>query len=188
MGFFDNTRNFGILITLLSVISLAIAVFNIIDKGFESKELTMLESIGLVLTNAVLILAGITIFSQTDGGIISFAFPEGSSSKFGALTGYIFATGLANILSLTIPGIVFGIIFVLVGWTITNKRKTIVDTIIWIILVILFGITGILGLVGGVLTFGDSVLLGVQAVIASLLELTAFLYLLDSDVKSKFGS
>ena len=175
MEFFNNTKNFGLLILILSVISIVFGVYVIIDDGVSA------SAIGGILSSLVMILAGIAIFSQTDGGIISFAFPEGSRSKFGALTGFIFATGISNILSLTVGGIVLGAIILLTGWIITNDKDTIIDSIVWVLLIVLFALIAISSVLA---TFagGIYILIGI---FNALLYLTAFLYLLDKDVKKK---
>ena len=137
MEFLNNTKNFGLIVMVLAAIDLVIAVIGIVDSGVG------IGTIGAILSPVVMILAGLAIFSQTNGGIISFAFPEGSRSKFGALTGFIFATGLSNILSLSIGGIIVGIIILIVGWIITNDKNTFLDSVIWVVLVILFALSAI---------------------------------------------
>ena len=176
MEFFNNTKNFGLMITVLAVIDIVLGVIGIVNGGFS------IGALGGILAPAVMILAGIAIFTQTNGGIISFAFPEGSKSKFGALTGFIFATGIANIVSLTIGGIILGIIIVIVGWIITNDKNTFLDSVIWVILVILFAISAILGLLGA---FSGDIFGIIGGILSAVLYLMAFLYLLDADVKKK---
>ena len=176
MEFLNNTKNFGLIVMVLAAIDLVIAVIGIVDSGVG------IGTIGAILSPIVMILAGLAIFSQTNGGIISFAFPEGSKSKFGALTGFIFATGIANIVSLTIGGIILGIIIVIVGWIITNDKNTFLDSVIWVILVILFAISAILGLLGA---FSGDIFGIIGGILSAVLYLMAFLYLLDADVKKK---
>lgn len=175
MEFLNNTRNFGLIMMIISVIDLVVGIMTIV-KSFN------IYGVGMILSSIVMILAGIAIFSQTDGGIISFAFPEGSSSKFGALTGYIFATGLATIVSLHPVSIVIGIIIMIIGWIITNDKKTFIDSIIWVLLVIIFALM----VIGNILAvFSGDLFVIASGVLGALLSLMAFLYLLDSDVKKK---
>ena len=176
MEFLNNTKNFGLMILILGVLDVVLAVLTMIDDGFS------VIGLGSILGPIVMILAGLAIFSQTNGGIISFAFPEGSSSKFGALTGYIFATGLSAIVSLQIGGVIFGLLILLVGWIITNDKKTIIDSIIWIFLVVLFGLITLFAILGA---FGGGIYLIVGGICTALLHLMGFLYLLDKDVKKK---
>ncbi len=175
MEFLNNTKNFGLMIMILAVIDIVFGVIGIFD-GFS------VGALGAILAPAVMILAGLAIFTQTNGGVISFAFPEGSRSKFGALTGFIFATGLSNILTLSVGGIVLGIIILIVGWLITNDRNTFIDSIIWVILVILFALIAVNSLLTA---FGGGVILIVSGICGAILYLMAFLYLLDKDVKKK---
>ncbi|MGN1044648.1 MAG: hypothetical protein ACI4Q9_01670 [Candidatus Methanomethylophilaceae archaeon] len=176
MEFLNNTKNFGLMLTIIAIIDAIIGVLAVVNGGVS------LDSVGAILSAAVMILAGIAIYMQTDGGIISFAFPEGSSSKFGALTGFIFATGISAILALNIPSIILGIIILIVGWVITNNHKGIADSIIWVLLIILFALLAI----GSILAvFTADILIIVGGVCSAILYLIAFLYLLDPEVKSR---
>ena len=176
MEFLNNTKNFGLMIMIIAAIDIIFGVIGIVDGGFS------VVGLGAILAPAVMILAGFAIFSQTNGGVISFAFPEGSRSKFGALTGFIFATGLSNILSLTVGGIVLGILILIVGWIITNDKNTFLDSVIWVILVILFALIAVLSLLGA---FSGGIITIISGICGALLYLMAFLYLLDKDVKKK---
>ena len=176
MEFLNNTKNFGLMIMIIAVIDVILGVIGIINNGFS------IDGLGSILAPVVMILAGFAIFSQTNGGIISFAFPEGTRSKFGALTGFIFATGLSNILSLNIAGVVLGILILIVGWIIANGNKTFLDSIIWVILVVLFALIAISSLI---VAFSGDVVLIISGICGAILYLMAFLYLLDSDVKKK---
>ena len=176
MEFLNNTKNFGLMITILAIINAVLAILAMIDGGFG------LGTVGAILSSAVMILAGIAIYMQTDGGIISFAFPEGSSSKFGALTGFIFATGISAILALNLGSIILGIIILLVGWIITNNKKTFMDSIIWVLLIILFALLAIASVFA---VFTADILMIVGGVCSAILYLMAFLYLLDPEVKKK---
>ena len=176
MEFFNNTKNFGLMITVLAVIDIVLGVIGIVNGGFS------IGALGGILAPAVMILAGIAIFTQTNGGIISFAFPEGSSSKFGALTGFIFAVGLSNILTLNIGGIILGILILVVGWVITNDSKTFLDSVVWVVLIILFALIAISSILA---VLSGSIIAIISGICSAILYLTAFLYLLDPEVKKK---
>lgn len=177
MEFLNNTKNFGLIIAIVALINIAVGVWSIVDMGFSR------VTLGYVLSPLVMILAGFAIFAQTDGGIIKFAFPEGSRSKFGALTGYIFATGISHMLSLEIAGVIAGLIVLFIGWMITNDWDTIVDKIVWVLLIIIYA----LGTIGNVIVAisSDPIMIA-TGVLGALLTLMAFLYLLDPEVKKKF--
>ncbi|MBO7205913.1 MAG: hypothetical protein J6V08_05815 [Candidatus Methanomethylophilaceae archaeon] len=176
MEFFNNTKNFGLMITILAVVDIVFGVIGIVKGGFS------IAALGGILSPIVMVLAGVAIFSQTNGGIISFAFPEGSRSKFGALTGFIFAVGLSYILSLNIVSIILGILILIVGWIITNDTKTFVDSIIWVVLIVLFALIAISSII---VAFTGDVLLIISGVCSAIIYLTAFIYLLDPEVKKK---
>ena len=176
MEFFNNTKNFGLMITVLAVIDIVLGVIGIVNGGFS------IGALGGILAPAVMILAGIAIFTQTNGGIISFAFPEGSRSKFGALTGFIFAVGLSNILTLNIGGIILGILILVVGWVITNDSKTFLDSVVWVVLIILFALIAISSILA---VLSGSIIAIISGICSAILYLTAFLYLLDPEVKKK---
>ena len=83
------------------------------------------------------------------------------------------------------------LIILIMGWIITNDKKTAVDKIIWIVLVIIFLLLLILAIlsifdIGNVYSGLTMALMYVDAVAAIIMYLMAFLYLLNPEVKSKF--
>ena len=190
-SFLDDTKNFGLIVLIISVIGLISSVIGYLDN--------IMTLIGYVVYYAIMIVLGLSIFKGTTMGL-NFMFPEGPKSKFGVVTAYIFATGLGNIV-LGIFGliggstggigtIVIGAIILLVGWIITNDKSTFLDKVIWIVLVILFALSALFGVFAiiGSFALGD-ILVIITALISSiasfLLSLMILLYLFDSSVKCK---
>ena len=67
------------------------------------------------------------------------------------------------------------------GWVITNDKDTIIDSIVWVLLIVLFALIAISSVLA-IFAGGIYILVGI---FNALLYLTAFLYLLDKDVKKK---
>ncbi|MDY5872371.1 MAG: hypothetical protein SPJ57_03995, partial [Candidatus Methanomethylophilaceae archaeon] len=61
MEFLNNTKNFGLMITIIAIVNAVLAILAMIDGGFG------LGTVGAILSAAVMILAGIAIYMQTDG-------------------------------------------------------------------------------------------------------------------------
>ena len=198
MSFFDNTKNFGLvalIAALINVVAIIVLLFVEIDGQKIEPGNDIIGFLGMILPAIVMLIYGLSVFRQA--AIISFIFPEGPSSKFGVLTGLVFAAGVSSILSLNPMGIVVGIILLIIGWIITNGNKTVVDTIIWVLMIIIFLLAAIAYVLAVLCVdslsldfFGDFVIGGIAgwivAVCKAIMYILAFVYLFDKDVKSKF--
>ena len=188
MSFFDDTKNFGLLAMVIALINVAGAVLFFFNEDINEVWRTI-AGIGGILSSLLMLAAGYSIFSGTIPGFMLRIFPEGARSKFGVLTGYTTAIGVASIIGLgvsiadIVAGVVIGVLILFVVWIITNDRKGVVDRIIWVILLVLY----FLGILIGVIIAISGGLNIVSGICVSLLYLMAFLYLFDPAVKRKFG-
>ena len=198
-SFLDNTKNFGLMIAIIGLVDLIVNVIALVD-GINDINF---DWIGGIIVGLVYLAAGWMVYSQKPGALAPL-FPEGISSKFGVLTGYVFLVGVTAIISGIFViiantdnlgsgagGIILGLIILIMGWIITNDKKTAVDKIIWIVLVIIFLLLLILAIlsifdIGNVYSGLTMALMYVDAIAAIIMYLMAFLYLLNPEVKSKF--
>jgi hypothetical protein len=189
MAFTDSTRNFGILAIIVAVIGLASGVVVFFDDEIDTKWRTI-AGVGSILANIIMLLAGYAIFSGNIPSFMDKLFPEGPTSKFGVLTGYTAAIGVASIIGLgsgiaeIVMGVLVGLVLLFIVWVLTNDRKGIVERILWVILLVVY----FLGIVGSILAmFSESFINTVVGLCGCLMYLLAFIYLFDESVKKKFG-
>ena len=193
MSFLDNTRNFGILALIVSAMQIVGAVMFFLNEDVD-QIWRIIGGVGGILAAIVMLAASFAIFSGNIPSFVERLFPEGATSKFGVLTGYTSAVGMASIIGLgssvadIVFGLIIGIIILAIVWILTNDRKGIVEKILWVVLVIVY----FLGIVNGIaiiIETADSTnaFTIVSGVCLCLMYLLAFLYLFDSDVKKKFG-
>ena len=198
-SFLDNTKNFGLMIAIIGLVDLIVNVIALVD-GIDNINL---DWIGGIIIGLVYLAAGWMVYSQKPGALDSL-FPEGISSKFGVLTGYVFLVGVTAIIGGIffiiantdnigggVGDIILGLIILIIGWIITNDKKTAVDKIVWVLLVIIFLLLLILAIlsifeVGNMFSGLTMALMYVDVVATIVMYLMAFLYLLNPEVKSKF--
>ena len=99
MAFTDNTRNFGLLAIMVAILGMGSGVMMFLDEDIESKWRTI-AGVGAIIAHIVMLLAGYTIYSGNIPMFMDKLFPEGPTSKFGVLTGYTAAIGVASIIGL----------------------------------------------------------------------------------------
>lgn len=189
MAFTDNTRNFGILAIIVAVIGLLSGVAVFFDDEIEGKWRTI-AGIGSIIANIVMLLAGYAIFSGNIPVFMEKLFPEGPNTKFGVITGYTAAIGVASIVGLgssigeIVLSVLVGLVLLFIVWILTNDRKGIVEKILWVILLVVY----FLGIVANLLAiFSRSPIDTVVGLCGCLMYLLAFIYLFDESVKQKFG-
>lgn len=200
-SFLDDTKNFGLLIAVIGLVDLIVSAALLME---DTGNLTV-ENIGGIVAGVLYLLAGVMVFTQRPGPLAP-VFPEGISSKFGVLTGYIFLIGVTGIingifvaafgsadghLASGIGAIVLAAIILAVGWIITNNTKNIFDKMIYYLLIVIFAAFVIVSLIALLGINGSyqgiyEILAYVDVIAAVVMYLMAFLYLLSADVKAKF--
>ena len=188
MSFLDETRNFGILALIVAIVNTAGSVLFFFNEDIDSVWRTI-AGVGGVLSSIVMILAGITIMTGNIPSFLDKLFPDGAVSKFGVITGYTAAIGVASIVGLgftvvdIVAGVLVGLILLGIVWILTNDRRGIVERILWVILIVVYFI----GIITGVAIAITGGLNLVSGICLTLMYLLAFTYLFDPSVKSKFG-
>ena len=201
-SFLDDTKNFGLLIAVVGLVDLIVCTALLVE---DTINLTV-ENIGGIVAGVLYLLAGVMVFTQRPGPLAP-VFPEGISSKFGVLAGYIFlvrVTGIINVvfvaafgsadqhLASGIGAIVLAAIILAVGWIVTNNTRNIFDKVIHYMLIVIFAafvlisLIALLGVTNGSYEGIYLILAYVDVVAAVVMYLMAFLYLLSADVKAKF--
>ena len=188
MSFLDETRNFGILALIVAIVNAAGAVLFFFNEDIDPVWRTI-AGVGGVLSSIVMILAGFTIMTGNIPSFLDKLFPDGAVSKFGVITGYTAAIGVASIVGLgftvvdIVAGVLVGLILLGIVWILTNDRRGIVERILWVILIVVYFI----GIITGVAIAITGGLNLVSGICLTLMYLLAFTYLFDPSVKRKFG-
>lgn len=186
MSFLDDTKNFGIVATIVAIVMVISAILTIVDDNIWI-------GIGSLIYAVLLFVLGYGIYKDKVLIHIGSIFSD-LGSKFGVLTAYVAVVGLGSIV-VGIFGIiggeagsyalniVIGIIALIFVYIMKDGQQTTLDKIIWIILLVIF----VLGLLGGIIlliAFPIGTLLGIAYIIMYLCLLT---YLFSGEVKSKLG-
>ncbi len=204
MAFFDNQDHAGLALLIFAVLSIVMAIVTIVWEIVDGGDIVIANIIMAIgtLVGGFLYLA----FAQRvrgNSGNNAFADKLGLSGgalndKFDIVVEFVhvfaFATIIsgifeiiAGILNLNLIGtgiidVIVGLIVLFLYKKITDGKESLVDKIVWIILLILF----ILTIIGGVVAlFGIiTIPLGICMMIIGVFMVMA---LLDNDVKAKFG-
>ncbi len=188
MSFIDNTKNFGILAVVIAVINIAASALFFTNEDIENVW-RIIAGVGGIISALLMLVTGIAIATRKVPVFLEKLFPDGVSSKFGVLTGYTAAIGVASIIGLgasvadIVAGIIIGALLLFLVWILTNDRKGVIEKILWVILLVVY----FLGILAGVIVAIEGGLNIVSGICVSLMYLLAFLYLFDPSVKVKFG-
>jgi len=204
MAFFDNQDHAGLALLIFAVLSIVMAIVTIVWEIVDGGDIIIANIIMAIgtLVGGFLYLAfaqrvrgnsGNNAFSDKlglSGGAITdkfdiivefvhvFAFATIVSGIFEIIAG-IFDFG---IIGTGIIDVIVGLIVLFLYKKITDGKDSLVDKIVWIILLILFLLTIIGGLLLCITIIG--IPLGICALIIGVFM---FMGLLDNDVKAKFG-
>lgn len=184
MSFLEETKNFGLILMIISIVSIVMSLFMMI-VGIDNVKIAVLAGVGSIIGD-VLILA--YAYGVHKGGYVFTInrFMDDATSKFGVLVGFITVSGIASIisgiLSLSILSIIIGLLFLVAVYIMTDGKETIGDKIIWVILLILF----VLMIIGGVIMLFALITL-VEGIVTIIEGIMLLLMLLSPEVKSKLG-
>lgn len=170
MGFFNETKNFGLVVLIIGIIQVIAGIWSALDD--------VVVGIGAIICGALVAYFGYMVRS-------------GSPSKIESLAKYIAVLGLVEIISgictldiaNIVVGIIIGIILLFCAKCMLDGKASLSDKIIWI-LILIFSILGVL--------FSLMMFLGeVYQILLGILNLILYIFILaflfDSDVKSKMG-
>ena len=190
-SFLDNTKNFGLMIAIIGLVDLIVNVIALVD-GIDNINLNW---IGGIIIGLVYLAAGWMVYSQKPGALASL-FPEGISSKFGVLTGYVFLVGVTAIIGGIffiiantdnigggVGDIILGLIIAWIGGKVNDGKTTGFDKILWIILLIIFVIL----FIGSLLSIGGNAIAIISAICYAIVYLFMIIFLFDGDVRKDMG-
>ena len=204
MAFFDNQDHAGLALLIFAVLSIVMAIVTIVWEIVDGGDIVIANIIMAIgtLVGGFLYLAfaqrvrgnsGNNAFSDKlglSGGAITdkfdiivefvhvFAFATIVSGIFEIIAG-IFDFG---IIGTGIIDVIVGLIVLFLYKKITDGKDSVVDKIVWIILLILFLLT----IIGGVIALFGIITIPI-GICMMIIGVFMFMGLLDSDVKAKFG-
>lgn len=204
MSSLDETKNFGLIMLFLGLLSVVSGILAIVDSTDN-----IIAKIGALIFGLMILTFG---FATYGGKVLLFPnlYDQGVDSKFGVLATFITVLGMANIilggcqlvdaiiseggnLAIGATSIVVGIIMLIIAMFMKDGATTTMDKIIWIVLAIIFvlgiigSLIGLFGVFGGeqeLLPLLVSLLLAIARV---LMFLMLFVYLISDEVKAKMG-
>jgi len=189
MSFFNDTKNAGLLLIIIAVLSIAlnaIALFVLDDYKDSEVWKKIVVLVGSVIGAIIYAILGIGIKNGKCMIQIGDFFSD-VSSKFGVLVAITAGVGFADLVSsifslvafggMSVLTIVVAILMIVMAWFMINGDK-LTGNVIWIILLILY----ILGIIGAIITI--IALIGIPLLLLYILLLT---FLLSPEVKSKMG-
>ena len=204
MAFFDNQSHAGLALLLLAIVSIVMAIVTIVWEVVDGGDIILanvIMAVGTLIGGFLYLAFAQRVRGQSGSNIISdklgvsggalndkfdivcefvkvFAMVRIVAGVFEIIAGILNNSLLAN----GVVDIIVGIIVLFLYKKITDGKDSLVDKIVWIILLILFLLT----IIGGVIAlFGIiTIPLGICMMIIGVFM---FMALLDKDVKAKFG-
>lgn len=204
MAFFDNQSHAGLALLLLAIVSIVMAIVTIVWEVIDGGDIILanvIMAVGTLIGGFLYLAFAQRVRGQSGSNIISdklgvsggalndkfdivcefvkvFAMVRIVAGVFEIIAGILNNSLLAN----GVVDIIVGIIVLFLYKKITDGKDSLVDKIVWIILLILFLLT----IIGGVIAlFGIiTIPLGICMMIIGVFM---FMALLDKDVKAKFG-
>ena len=189
MSFFDDTKNAGILLLIVALISIVLSVVALFalesykDLDTWKKIVTL---VGSVIGAAIYAILGLGIMKGKCMIQIGDLFSD-VKSKFGVLVAVTAGVGFADLVSgifsivafgtANVGSIVIALLMIIMAWLMVDGGK-LANNVIWIILLILY----ILGIIFSIIAI--IVLIGIPLL---LLYIMLLVFLLSPEVKSKMG-
>ena len=204
MAFFDNQSHAGLALLLLAIVSIVMAIVTIVWEVVDGGDIILanvIMAVGTLIGGFLYLAFAQRVRGQSGSNIVSdklgvsggalndkfdivcefvkvYAMVRIVAGVFEIIAGILNNSLLAN----GVIDIIIGLIVLFLYKKITDGKDSLVDKIVWIILLILFLLT----IIGGVIAlFGIiTIPLGICMMIIGVFM---FMALLDKDVKAKFG-
>ncbi len=202
MSFLDNTKTAGTALWIVGILMIISALVSIVC-GFVDEDMKD-HSIGYAIAGIGSLICAFVYFGFGKG------VRNGSiSDKFDIVTKFVYIVGLVTIISgifaaisavgfddkgAVIGGgiifVIFGLIIMWIHGKITDASITTFDRVMWIILTVIFVLLFILSIVS-IFSISESGLELIVNVISAICDFVIYLFMLafmlNSDVKAKFG-
>lgn len=204
MAFFDNQDHAGLALLLLAIVSIVMAIVTMIWEVVDGSDIqvaNIIVAVGTLIGGFLYLAFAQRVRGQTGSNIISdklgvsggalndkfdiicefvkvFAMVRIVGGVFEIIGGFFNNALLAN----GVIDIIIGVIALFLYKKITDGKDSVVDKIVWIILLILFLLT----IIGGVIALFGIITIPI-GICMMIIGVFMFMGLLDSDVKAKFG-
>ena len=204
MAFFDNQDHAGLALLILAIVSIVMAIVTMIWEVVDGSDIqvaNIIVAVGTLIGGFLYLAFAQRVRGQTGSNIISDKLGVSGGAlndKFDIICEFVKVFAMVRIvggvfeiiggifnnalLANGVIDIIIGVIALFLYKKITDGKDSVVDKIVWIILLILFLLTIIGGLLLCITIIG--IPLGICALIIGVFM---FMGLLDNDVKAKFG-
>ena len=204
MAFFDNQDHAGLALLILAIVSIVMAIVTMIWEVVDGSDIqvaNIIVAVGTLIGGFLYLAFAQRVRGQTGSNVISdklgvsggalndkfdiicefvkvFAMVRIVGGVFEIIGGFFNNSLLAN----GVIDIIIGVIALFLYKKITDGKDSVVDKIVWIILLILFLLT----IIGGVIALFGIITIPI-GICMMIIGVFMFMGLLDSDVKAKFG-
>ena len=204
MAFFDNQDHAGLALLLLAIVSIVMAIVTMIWEVVDGSDIqvaNIIVAVGTLIGGFLYLAFAQRVRGQTGSNVISDKLGVSGGAlndKFDIICEFVkvFAMvrivggvfeiigGLFNnaLIANGVIDIIIGVIALFLYKKITDGKDSVVDKIVWIILLILFLLT----IIGGVIALFGIITIPI-GICMMIIGVFMFMGLLDSDVKAKFG-
>lgn len=204
MAFFDNQDHAGLALLILAIVSIVMAIVTMIWEVVDGSDIqvaNIIVAVGTLIGGFLYLAFAQRVRGQTGSNVISDKLGVSGGAlndKFDIICEFVkvFAMvrivggvfeiigGLFNnaLLANGVIDIIIGVIALFLYKKITDGKDSVVDKIVWIILLILFLLT----IIGGVIALFGIITIPI-GICMMIIGVFMFMGLLDSDVKAKFG-
>lgn len=204
MAFFDNQDHAGLALLILAIVSIVMAIVTMIWEVVDGSDIqvaNIIVAVGTFIGGFLYLAFAQRVRGQTGSNVISDKLGVSGGAlndKFDIICEFVkvFAMvrivggvfeiigGLFNnaLIANGVIDIIIGVIALFLYKKITDGKDSVVDKIVWIILLILFLLT----IIGGVIALFGIITIPI-GICMMIIGVFMFMGLLDSDVKAKFG-
>ena len=187
MSFFDETKNFGLILMIVEALDLILTLF-MMFVGINDVKANMIAGIGSIIATIIMIVYAFGVYSG-DYIVPIDRFMNDATSKYGVLCAFVFINGVTSIIAgiFSIIGtgfasgamsIVIGVLCIIMAFFMTDGEKNVADNIIFIVLAVIFVLMIIFGIISILAIIGIPVLIeGIMLLIM----------LLSPEVKEEMG-
>jgi len=199
MSFFSETKNLGAVMMIIAALQMVSGLINIVfpfvDEALKADlSFYLVCGIGLIICGLLLFACGNKVYKGQLAAKIDIlatyvrviGLVTIIDGVFAAVASMTIGAGLASAIISAIVSIIIGLIILWIGSKINDGKQTIGDKVIWIILLLAFGICLIAAIISLFLSLFSLVSI-IQAVASILLYIFMLALLFDPSVKSEMN-
>ncbi len=185
MSFFDETKNFGLVLMIASIVGIVLAAF-MMFVGINDTKMSMVSGIGSIIGDLIILVFAFGVF-QGDYLIPIDRYVDDATTKYGVLTGFVAVNAISCVVDAIfafiggswtsgITSIIIAVLCFIIAYFMTDGEKNVADNIIFIVLAIVF----ILMIIGGILS-----LIAIVGIIPLIEGIMLLIILFSPEVKEK---